>query len=76
METLGTEGVYSCKLWGYKLLHAYRRLNFVGTLEDAFLKRYSVSVTREKECQEEIPFVYLDEDEMAEPPYNMSPLLG
>ena len=59
-----------------KYIHIMLCVSLYGALKDAFLKKYAVTVTRENEKQVEIPFVFLDEEEMAETPYNMSPMLG
>ena len=40
------------------------------------MKKYKLSVTKEKEALLEVPFVYLAKDEMAVDPWNMSPFLS
>ena len=44
-------------------------------LKDAFVRKYQVEVTKEKEMEVTVPFVFLAKDEMAAEPYCMSETL-
>ncbi|CAE7948392.1 unnamed protein product [Symbiodinium sp. KB8] len=42
------------------------------TPQEVFLKRFNITVTKERESLVDVPFIYLSKAEMAEDPYNMS----